>query len=902
MMKTLRSILNENLKIKKTRTVMSLGLMLLLCAGMFAIVPLASAHDPAWSIPTYAYVTAAPDTVGVGQYTLIVMWLDKYPPTAGGLGGDLWRGFTVDITKPDGTTETFPYTGQTSQVGSAWMSYTPDQVGKYTIVFSWPGQVLTAGEGVPNTPGLEYIGDFFEGATSEPFELTVQQEQVTGWSEPAVPDDYWTRPIPTSNREWTQLTSNWLGGSWLRYSDFQESGTAPMSSHILWSRPILSGGIADERYKAVKFDTTDYENFFGDPIVMAGKIYYGAGTYPNYGTYCVDLKTGEVDWYKNGTDNGLDNPYSLSHGGGGGATGPNLAQFFLQPSFGQLYHYYSVNGEGIKNHLWMTSGSTWYMFDGNTGNWVLSLTHVPGGTTITDQDGSILRYSYNSRTGQFLCWNVSQSIPPPSPTGTGQQQWEPRVGAVIDAVNDTSWTEYGPSGPVGQTPWFEDDIYPRSGYTMNVTGPTDLPTSMNVLQDANYVPKQILLYYFSANTRFGSNEQTFEVALVNIDEHVAPYSPQPDKTFTQNNNLGFGVTLLWDKEYTYPQGGNKSWSMGPVSYEDRVFTLWCKETRQWYGYSLDDGSQIWGPTDPQPAWDMYGSGSRYAYGMLLSGYYSGILHAYNIKTGSLLWTYELNEIGYESPYGNYQITYGGIADGKIYIYSSEHSPTQPMWRGSYLRAIDASNGHEIWKSLNFVSGLAIADGCIVAGNNYDNQMYVYGKGPSATTVSATPGNGNAVTIQGTVTDQSPGAKGTAAISDANMDAWMDYLYMKQAMPMDAQGVPVTIYITDPNGNTQTLATVNCDMSGHFVASWTPSMEGAYTVTAAFDGSNSYGASSAVTGYAVGSGAAPVVSPTIPSTSAPSPSEGSDTTMYVIVSAAVVVIAVVAAAVLLRRRR
>ncbi|MDR0493208.1 MAG: hypothetical protein LBH74_06200, partial [Nitrososphaerota archaeon] len=43
---------------------------------------IAKAHDPPWSVPTYAYVTVSPTTVGVGQYTLVVMWLDKYPPTA----------------------------------------------------------------------------------------------------------------------------------------------------------------------------------------------------------------------------------------------------------------------------------------------------------------------------------------------------------------------------------------------------------------------------------------------------------------------------------------------------------------------------------------------------------------------------------------------------------------------------------------------------------------------------------------------------------------------------------------------------------------------------------------------------------------------------------------------------
>jgi hypothetical protein len=285
------------------------------------------------------------------------MWLDKYPPTAYGNGGDRWRGFQIDITKPDGTTETIPIEGDTGAVGTAWLTYTPTQVGDYSIVFSWPGQTLTTGTGNYDARGLPYVGDYYEASTSEPEILHVQQDPVAYWEEPPLPD-YWTRPIPTANRNWAQLVSNWPGGNWLRYSDFQEWGQAPNSAHILYANEIISGGIADELYGAVKYDTTDYENFFPDPIVMSGKIYYNAGTYPNYGYTCVDLRTGEILWHKNGTDNGLDNPYVWDDLA---SRGPSLAKSFVKLSFGQLYHYYSINGEGIKDHLWMTQGSTWYM-------------------------------------------------------------------------------------------------------------------------------------------------------------------------------------------------------------------------------------------------------------------------------------------------------------------------------------------------------------------------------------------------------------------------------------------------------------------------------------------------------------------------------------------------------------
>ena len=51
--------------------------------------------------------------------------------------------------------------------------------------------------------------------------------------------------------------------------------------------------------------------------------------------------------------------------------------------------------------------------------------------------------------------------------------------------------------------------------------------------------------------------------------------------------------------------------------------------------------------------------------------------------------------------------------------------------------------------------------------------------------------GTPIVIRGTITDQSPGskAKGTAAISDASMGQWMEYMFMqKMHLPTDATGV------------------------------------------------------------------------------------------------------------------
>jgi outer membrane protein assembly factor BamB len=847
----------------------ALFLMLTITATL-VILPVANAHDPAWTIPTYAYVAAAPNTVGVGQYTLIIMWIDWVPPTAGGLGGDRWKGFKLDITKPDGSKETLgPFTS--GPVGTTFATYTPDQVGDYSIVFSWPGQTATNGTGTPNFRGAAYVGDYYQPSTSAPATLHVQQEPITGWTEPPLPE-YVTRPIHAANREWSQLASNWLKGSWL-VSNFQRWGTAPNSPHILWTKQLTAGGIVDAQWPSIPTNIHNYENPWTDPIVMMGRIYYNeppVGTKAQYGYYAIDLQTGEQIFYKNGTDNGLNNPVTYVGYASGANQAPELHQTFPALSFGSLYHYISVNGHGIAPSLWMTVGSRWYMLDVDTGNWIMTLTNVPSGTAVTDQDGSLLRYSYSSSTGRLLCWNSSQSTAPSGPTGTGQQIWKPRLGAVINAVNDTSWTAVGPRtgeyypGVVGDQ-WTASDILPRSGYTMNVTVQTGLPGISRVLQDENRVPKTIFGFTIDPPILTGGlseTTKTFRAYAIRIDEHVAPYSPFPDKTFTQNNNLGFGATLLWDKNYTNPKPG-VALSLGAISYDDDIFTVNAKETMQKWAYRLSTGELLWGPTTPQTAWDMYGMSDTVAYGKLYSVGYGGILYAYDAKTGKLLWNYTAAEIGYESPYGNYPLSIGAIADGKVFLYSTEHSPTKPLWRGSYIRAINATDGTEIWKLLDFNNGMAIADGYIVTSGNYDNEIYVIGKGPSAAIVTASPKvsvHGNSVLIEGTVTDQSPGALGTPAIADADMQAWMEYLYEQQAMPTNAKGVEVTLDTVDPNGNFVHIGTVTSDMSGMFKKLWTPEVPGEYTVIATFAGSESYGSSYAETAVGVTAAPQPSASP------------------------------------------
>ena len=187
---------------------------------------------------------------------------------------------------------------------------------------------------------------------------------------------------------------------------------------------------------------------------------------------------------------------------------------------------------------------------------------------------------------------------------------------------------------------------------------------------------------------------------------------------------------------------------------------------QWWGYSLNDGSLLWGPTAQQPSGTCTANGGwflRLRQTLFRLLWRNTLLLRHKDRETAVELT-RLTGIGYESPYGNFPVGYGGeyaAADGKVFLYSTEHSPTQPLWRGSYLRAINANDGTELWKILNFVSGMGIADGYIVAGNNTTIRC-------TATARDQAPQQSQhqtllyhldpAVVIRGTVTDQSPGAK------------------------------------------------------------------------------------------------------------------------------------------------
>jgi hypothetical protein len=186
-----------------------------------------------------------------------------------------------------------------------------------------------------------------------------------------------------------------------------------------------------------------------------------------------------------------------------------------------------------------------------------------------------------------------------------------------------------------------------------------------------------------------------------------------------------------------------------------------------------------------------------------------------------------------------------VADGKLYTYNTEHTPSQPVTRGWKLFCINAITGQGLWNITGPMTPGAISDGYLTAGNSYDGYLYVFGKGLSTTSISVPQteiNTGHTAVISGCVLDQSPAQPGTPCVSAQSMGPLMDYLHMQSQIPAEVIGVPVSIDAVDPNNNVVHLATVNTDASGTFGYVWTPSNAGEYKITATFAGDDSYGSS------------------------------------------------------------
>jgi len=626
-------------------------------------------------------------------------------------------------------------------------------------------------------------------------------------------------------------------------SSYPGDAVGPQTSHIMWTKPLQSGGVVGGNNFVIEGDTyfegSAYQQRFTNPIIIDGKLYYKepvSFSGPSMGpTDCVDLRTGKLIWSR--------------------ADVPSL-------SFGYIYDVQDPNQHGVYPPLLFSGGGgffafgpvTWQAFDADTGNPLFNITNVPSGTTLLGPNGEHLILSLV---------NLAPRGAPPDyylQEWNSSKLWEPEYSGpstsppVVPVITTGGWTGgiVNIMGMYGPTP-----TYVPSSYDFNVSIPS--------LSTLSATPTVVAAFYndmliCEAGTMPSSSTIAFRTV-----------SSTPYTYFAINLNASVGAIgqVLWTNTLSAP-ASNVSVLTGPADPTARVFTEAYAETTQWVGYSMTTGKKIWGPTAGQTALDYYGNPATpnvqgvTAYGKLYSAGFGGILYCYDLTNGKVLWTYgnggpgNSTYAGLETGFGEYPFFIQAIGNGVVYTATTEHTIETPIFKGALARAINATDGTEIWTLSDYTGefgsmSFAIADGYATFFNGYDNQIYVVGRGPSATAVQAPMTAvtvGDSVVIQGTVTDISAGTKqdeqaarfpnGVPCASDASMKDWMGYVYQQQPCPTDFTGVEVTIDAIDPNNNFVHLGTATSDTSGLFHYAWkTPDVPGEYTVIATFAGTNGY---------------------------------------------------------------
>ena len=673
---------------------------------------LVSAHNTAtdkstWNIVTNAYVNVSPNPVGIGQQALIVMWIENLNPSANGILGDRWGNYTLQITAPDGTTKSLgPFTADPTSATD--YPFVPDQVGTYTVNFHFAGQYEHLANPINGLNGTNnvYIGDWFEPSSAS-INFTVQETAIPGATFYPLPTAYWSRPVNSQLTSWGGLLSNWLYSPPAVINNLQPSGVGPLTSHIMWTQPVQFGGVVGDAYTsgATKFGSyggggaytfyegMSYEERNISPIIMNGILYYELplGHQATGGGYvAVDLRTGQQLWKQN---------------------------YAVNPTFGQLYGYDSINQHGVlpNGWLWAVSGSTWIAYDGMTGNWLFNLTNVPSGTMRYGTTGEIVKYQLDTKGTWLADWNDTAGYY----NGTNVNQ----VGEFLATGGGASGLEWRTVGKV---------INMTAAYSWNVT--LTQPVTGSIIDTV-----------------------TDDLVLVSTPTSVGAYgvsnSPNADGVTLPYNMSAISIApgslgqVLWTQNYPGIPSNITRLYYG-LDGSTNIFMMYDKETFQVWGYSLLTGAQVWGPFTMNQGtnWQLFqpalmNQGVAYN-GILVTTGWGGVVYGVNDTTGKLLWTYGNGPLGSDNstnsgtiaPYGNYPTFIGSVVGDTAILFNSEHSPIEPPPQGEMVRCINITTGQQIWTlsgwpvSTSFYSYFgAIADGYATFFNEYDGQMYSVGQ-------------------------------------------------------------------------------------------------------------------------------------------------------------------------------
>jgi hypothetical protein len=806
---------------------------------------------PSVQVDTTAHLSFRPNVIGLGQSFLVNIWTTPATHAA-----RHHEGYKVTITKPDGATDVIEIDSYPADA-TAWFEYVADQVGEWKLKFEFLGTyfpVATVRGGFMESGNVTLQSAYYKPSSSPERTLTVQADMVASWLESPLPSDYWTRPAHVENREWWPILgafppTGYVGGGamwdqlypktstmWNARQKFVPWVQGPNTAHIAWKQQGSIAGLIGGQ--AAQYGTTSSP---GSPsIIYAGRAYQsyqkpGASSTAKYYWKCYDIRTGEVYW-------DYEAPTAMIQGFFGstpGALAPNIVEY-ASPTTSEVTGAEAA-GTWAVSLISIGSGRL-YKWDPWTGAITLNTTL---GTSSNDNITTGTYYKNSAGRGSDPCVLSIQTL---------------RNNGITE-YRLINWTTRGTS----------------TNFASRIKSNTTYATSS--------LPSLI-----DFESGLGASVSGISVASAYVGETLRGFD-----LLTGN--------LLWTKNISEPM---YSFICDLVDH-GKLATL---SARGYYVcFDLRTGEQLWTGDQMDYPWASAGFGAysaMSAYGMIIREAMDGI-YAFDWDTGKKVWKYEAPANPFESPYTGengtsvypfYSFGVGGwIADGKFYTWTYEHTESWPVTRGWGIHCINITNGEGLWKVTGCMTPAAIADGYLAASNTYDGYMYVFGKGKSATTLTAPQTavtSGTSIVLSGTILDQSPAQPGTPCVSAASMGAWMDYLHMQMPIPSEVTGVPISIDAIDPNGNAVHIGEATSDMSGTYSLVWTPDIPGKYTITATFIGDDSYSSSWAEAAVAVIDAPA---SPASPSQVAMPPFE-----IYTVGTGIAVIIAIALATIIIVRKR
>ncbi|MGE5637314.1 MAG: PQQ-binding-like beta-propeller repeat protein [Chloroflexota bacterium] len=828
--------------------------------------PLPSGVTPDTTFDAFAQLSFRPTTIGVGQTFLVNLWVTPaiHPSR-------YFKDFKVTITKPDGKQDVITMDSYKAD-GTAWFEYVADQIGTWTLKFDFQGAYFPRGN-YTSTGGafggtLNAVQSAYYKPSSSPLRtLIVQADPVYPWPTSALPTDIWTRPVHVENREWWTISGNWPAtgyvgfGNWdSMYPDTSQTYNSrhkftpwvqgPNSAHIVWKEQGNIAGLTGGQ-------TGQYGVTGSSPvpnIIYAGRCYESyskPGTGSTAQTYwrCYDLRTGQTYW---------EQPVSTITSTG----------FFFGPSVTAL----------VPNIIEYTGPQQSEVAGASAaGAWSVNLIYIGGGRL----------YKWNPWTGAMTT-NISIS---PLSSATFYKQSVGR-GSEPMALSIQDLGEAAGADRYRLINW----TTASGGYGSSIS---DSNFSTRVRTNTSYA-RSSLPSYVDWNTGYGATVSGVTVAGVYMGMNLTGYNAWTGQT-------------LWSKIINEPVYS------GVCDIVDHNTLAVLSDRGYYVGTDLVTGAEKWKSDPMHYPWTSTGFGaysSMSAYGMFYRESYDGI-YAFNWTNGKIVWHYEAPTASpFETPYTGwndtgvypfYSFGVGGIiADGKFYTWTYEHTESWPVTRGWGIHVIDCFTGKGVWNLTGCIQPVAIADGYLVGTNSYDGYKYVFGKGKSVTTVTApdvTVPLGSAITIKGSVLDQSPAQPGTPCVSKDSMKTQMDYLHMQ--LPIDGiwhnvtmTGVEVSLTAIGSDGNYVNIGKATTDSYyGTFKFAWTPPKEGAYQIMANFAGDDSYGSSGASTAVTVGPAPAQAQQIDVPAPADMTP------LYYLVVGATVaIIIAVAVVGLLLLRKR